>query len=176
MITISKILELFSRVETPRYLDQNIQKIALSHLNVKDIGELRDKYDAQSYLNKLSDEIRSEYAFERFLGFDFDINKRMDKNYSRLEYRLNDCDIQISYFSSKYNPTISKIKPTVLIFLKPEKSAFIGPLIKIDYLHEIISKANSPMIKSKVVDLGSINFNNCIFFKNNEELLTHLKY
>lgn len=175
MISVSKIYKLFNRVETPRYLDSKIQEVALAHLKVKDVGELRDKYDAQAYLNKLSDEIRSEFAFEKFMGFDYDIRKRMNKNFSRLQYKLDGFDFQLSFFTSKSNPTISKIKPTVLIFLKPEKSVFIGPLIHMNLLDEIIYKEDYPMINSKTLNIELVNFEKCIFFRNKEEFISKIK-
>lgn len=171
MISISKIIELFVRVETPRYLDSKIQKIALAHLNLKDLGELRDKYDAQTYLNKLSDEIRSEFAIENFFDLEFDFLKRMDNSYPRMNYSFGEFDIQIAYFTSKKKPSISKIKPTILIFLKPEKSAFIGPLIQFDHLSEIVSREIDLLTNTITINIDQIDFNKCIFFKNKDELI-----
>lgn len=174
MISISKIIELFVRVETPRYLDSKIQEIALSHLNLRDLGELRDKYDAQSYLNKLSDEIRSEFAIESFFDMGFDFVKRMDKNYPKMNYNIGEFDVQISYFTSKKKPIISNIKPTILIFLKPEKSAFIGPLIQLDHLNEIISSEIDLLTKTITINIDKIDFKKCFFFKNKDELIKSL--
>lgn len=170
MISLSTVAKLFYRIQTPRYLDVKIQEIALSHLEVKDLGELRDMYDAQTYLNRLTDEIRSEYAFEKFLGIEFDYRKRIEKKYPRLHYSISGVDFQISYFNSKTNPIILSIKPTVLVFLKPEKSAFIGPLLNEEQVENAISNELNPIGRNMTIDLDKINFEKCIFFSDMKEL------
>lgn len=174
MNLLPQIQEHFSKVDTPRYLDLKIQEIALNHLKLKDIGELRDRFDAQLYLNNLSQEIRAEFAFEKFLGMEFDFEKRMKKNYNRLQYQLNNQRVQLIPFSSKRSPILNTIENSVFIYLKPEKTAYIGPLLYKKQINEIVSYEIHPLEKNKIITLDHINFDDYIYFRSIKELLNIL--
>ncbi|TFV97521.1 hypothetical protein E4S40_02375 [Algoriphagus kandeliae] len=174
MNLLPQIQKHFSKVDTPRYLDLKIQEIALNHLKLKDVGELRDKFDAQLYLNNLSQEIRAEFAFEKFLGMEFDFEKRMNKNYKRLEYKLNNERVLLIPFSSKRAPILNETENSVIIYLKPEKFAYIGPLFYKKQINKIVSFEMNPLEKNKIIMLDQINFDDYEFFRSKQELINIL--
>mgnify|MGYP005757007131 CR=1 FL=1 len=170
MISFSHLIKYFKRVETPRYLDMKIQEIALDLFNLKDMGKLRDTYDAQRYLDNISDEIRAEYAFEKFIGIEFDFEKRKVKNYKRLEYQFSDKALQLIPITSKKIYPIKKIEDSIIIYLKPEKVAYIGGLIKKSQLKKYISSSSS-IFGELNLDLNKLDLNKVKYFENIEELI-----
>lgn len=122
----------FHKIELPRYVEVKIQEVALCHLELEDMGKLRDKYDAQSYFNNLRIDISSEFAFEKFLGLgEFDWERRKQKSYNRLEYNLFNIKIRLLPYSKekRINLTENQLCHHVLIYHKPERNYFIGGII-----------------------------------------------
>ena len=54
----------FKRVNIPKYIESKIQTTALKHLDLSDMGKLRDRMEGQFYYTKLRTDIISEFAFE----------------------------------------------------------------------------------------------------------------
>lgn len=101
-------LEHFKIVKVPRYLTDKIQSCALNHLNLKDMGQLRDRMEGQLYYDKLKDDILAEYAFEKLCSkTTFDWDKRMNKRYKRKSYIIQDLKIQLITFNPLKMPKIS---------------------------------------------------------------------
>jgi hypothetical protein len=175
MISFAEISKHFKKVETPKYLDIKIQEIALEHLGLKDMGKLRDTYDAQHYYNILIEEIRCEYAFEKFLGIDFDFDKRKNRNHPRLQYIFCGKEIQLIPISSLKPAIVKKSIPSILIYLKPEKFAYIGCLLFNSDIEIITSKEESILSKETYLDLKKMNLNKMNFFNNEIELTELLK-
>lgn len=175
MISLSLVQNFFSKVETPKYIENKIQDLAIKHLNLKDVGELRDRYDGQLYLNNLRDDIRSEFAFENFLSYQFDWEKREALDYKRLKYLIENKKIQLSVFNLNKNPSIDEIMPTILVFLRPEKYAYIGPILFENELGYFKKSNEDALAKKIIIDLKKINLVESLYFKNNEELIKLLK-
>ena len=50
-------LTYFKRVSVPKYIESKIQMTALKHLDLSDMGKLRDRMEGQLYYNKLRTDI-----------------------------------------------------------------------------------------------------------------------
>ena len=122
----------FKKVEIPRYIEEKIQLCALKHLDLEDMGKLRDKYDAQAYFDKLRIDILSEFAFEKFLDLgEFDWTSRAEKKRKRLEYCFSGQIVNLYPFSKERKPVLQEniSGHLVLIYLKPERKVYIGGLL-----------------------------------------------
>ncbi|MCK0179107.1 hypothetical protein MWU50_07385 [Flavobacteriaceae bacterium S0862] len=103
-----KQLSHFSIVRVPKYISGKIQECALNHLNLKDMGKLRDRMEGQMYYNKLMNNILTEYALENILfKSSFDWDKRMNKSYKRKVYSIDGFNIHLITFNSDNYPKIS---------------------------------------------------------------------
>ena len=77
----------FKRVNIPKYIESKIQATALKHLDLSDMGKLRDRMEGQVYYSKLRTDIFSEFAFENIIGIrNFDWEKRSVKSFKRKKY------------------------------------------------------------------------------------------
>ncbi|MFC3881045.1 hypothetical protein ACFOSV_12700 [Algoriphagus namhaensis] len=175
IVAISSIQKYFSRVETPRFLNSKIQKLALSHLKLRDVGGLRDRFEGQLYLDQLTEAIRAEYAFESFLGLNFDWKKRETTDYQRLTQFIANSKIQLATFNLNKLPTINEIIPTVLVFLKPDKYAYIGPILFEEQLSIIKCKNVDPLNNKTIINLNELNFETMKYIKDYDDLLNVLK-
>jgi len=82
-------LTYFRRVNVPKYIECRLQNTALKHLELSDMGKLRDRMDGQLYYDKLKTDIFAEYAFEQLIGIKkFDWEKRDNKYYKRKQYNF----------------------------------------------------------------------------------------
>jgi hypothetical protein len=139
----------FHKIELPRYVEIKIQEVALCHLELEDMGKLRDKYDAQAYYNNLRVDISSEFAFEKFLGFgEFDWEKRRKKSYNRLEYNLFNSIIRLLPFSKDRKIIIpqNQINHHILVYHKPDRHYFIGGLIPKSNIKKFINESSNDSI------------------------------
>jgi hypothetical protein len=170
-LSILKYQDSFKLVKTPRYIDLKIQECALSHLNLKDMGQLRDKLDGQSYYNSLRRDIIAEYAFEKVLGIQpFDWNKRLSKAYQRKQYKFGDDQIAIVTFQGLDLPKLpySSKNHVVLIFVNPGYGAYVCGLL--------ISSYKKGDWKNNNLTLDSIDFEELKSFESVEELTNLLSY
>ncbi|WP_304518137.1 hypothetical protein [Cecembia rubra] len=148
----------FQKVEIPRYIEEKIQLCALNHLELEDMGKLRDKFDAQAYYDKLRIEILSEYAFEKFLDFnEFDWQSRMKKENKRLQYELEGKKIVLCPFTKDRKPKYVNETPanTILIYLKPERKVYIRGLLTFKTIENILknSKEKNTSILGTVLEI-----------------------
>ena len=97
----------FKRVNIPKYIESKIQMTALNHLNLTDMGKLRDRMEGQIYYSKLRTDIFSEFAFENLIGIrKFDWEKRSIKSY---------CEKNIASYSLPYAYGYRKELPKTLV-------------------------------------------------------------
>ncbi|MCH6236114.1 hypothetical protein [Cognataquiflexum rubidum] len=166
----------FHKIELPRFVEVKIQEVALSHLDLEDMGKLRDKYDAQAYFNKLRIDISSEFAFEKYLGLgDFDWERRKQKNYNRLEYKFFNKKIRLLTFSKekKINLKESEICHHVLIYHKPDRNYFIGGIIFEENIKRLINESSNDSILGVQFEP---DYEQMKKFENLEELEEVLKF
>ena len=78
-------------VSLPLKNKRKIQEIAVKHLKLKDVNQLRDKYDGQSYLDKLQIKIASLYVIEKEFGIEL-INFDFIENNKNFDFTLISID------------------------------------------------------------------------------------
>ena len=133
-------IQYFKRVPVPKSIEIKIQECAIDHLQVRDIGKLRDKYEGQRYYDLLRLDIISEFAFEKHVGLgDFDWQKRMNKNYQRKSYKLGGQVINLVAFSvgtfPKFNP--ESVSNIVFVYIKPDLKVYISGFGSQEIIHTI---------------------------------------
>ncbi|WP_320019655.1 hypothetical protein [Labilibaculum manganireducens] len=108
----------FKRVNIPKYIEANIQSIALKHLELPDMGKLRDRMEGQLYYSRLREDIFSEYAFENLIGLrKFDWDKRTKKNYNRKKYVFENKTLNLVLFAGNSLPKFSADHVSNCIFV-----------------------------------------------------------
>jgi|GEM_PF-6205882 len=172
----SEIHSLFKSVQVPKYLDQKIQELALEILDLKDMGKLRDTFDAQRFYDSLRNSVRSEYALKKHLGLNFNLDEIKNRVEPSVLYEFNDRGCKIVPFSSNELPKIpvDQAIPLLMVYLKPEKYAYVGAVITNEQVEKIIRTNQSSTL---LVDLSSTEFNNINswkYFDNEKELRTIL--
>lgn len=159
-------LSYFKRVNIPKYIEAKIQMIALKHLDLSDMGKLRDRMEGQSYYSKLKTDIFSEYAFENSIGIKFfDWEKRSIKNYARKKYIFGDKVLHIISFDNDNLPQINTENITNCIFahVNIDNRVLLSGLATKDYIDEIVKKN-----KSKIIEISA--FQNLVEFSSIDEL------
>ncbi len=149
-----------------------IQECAFAHLNVRDMGMLRDKFDGQRYFDTLREDIISEFAFEKYINLEkFDWQRREKKSYRRKYYEFNGVTIELVSFNIGTTPKInpSKIDNVVFVCVKPDLRVYISGLANKDLIisRSIPIKPYFPLNPG----LQEIKeFTGFILFKNLDEL------
>lgn len=88
--------------KVPLFIESKIQECAQLHLNVEDMGKLRDRLDGMAYYERLREDILAELAFEELLGLDdFDWEKRKAKRYQRKFYVIDNIPFHLISFPTK---------------------------------------------------------------------------
>lgn len=153
----------FNRVSVPKYIESKIQLTALSHLNLNDMGKLRDRMEGQSYYNKLRADIVAEFAFENIIGIrNFDWEKRRVKNYKRKKYFFENKELNIIVFENENLPKISidHVKNCVFVYVNIDR-VFLSKLATESHLKEIAKKKKSLIIEitdfQDLIEFSSIN-------------------
>lgn len=140
---VLKNINLFKLVKVPRHLESQIQKCALKHLELKDMGQLRDRMEGQAYYDRLKNDILSEYAFETLIGITkFDWKKREVKGYKRNLYYVNSTPLRLIVFSGNELPKISTkdINNSVFVYVNPELRVYISGIAKKSDLEKELSQ------------------------------------
>ncbi|MBL4744838.1 MAG: hypothetical protein JKY08_00575 [Flavobacteriaceae bacterium] len=140
----------FKRVTVPKYIDANIQKIALKHLGLADMGKLRDRMEGQYYYNKLKIDLVSEFAFESFIGIKrFDWKKREPKSYPRKKYYFENKTLKIITFYGNALPEINatNIENSIFIYVNTDNKVLISGIATTETLKEILVKSNVNQVK-----------------------------
>jgi hypothetical protein len=166
-------IKFFMPISIPRILDSDVQQCAIEHLNVRDIGQLRDKYEGQRYYEKLRMDIFSEYAFEKALEFgDFDWDYRKNKYYSRCTYDFNNNKVNLIHFTSDSLPLVdfNIIQNAVFVYIKPDYKVYLSGVATKKILIE--NTRSSSIYNPFNKNLKEVsNFKNFLPFKNKEELI-----
>ncbi len=157
----------FKRVNIPKYIESKIQMTALNHLNLTDMGKLRDRMEGQIYYSKLRTDIFSEFAFENLIGIrKFDWEKRSIKSYKRKKYIFENKVLNIIPFTNENLPKISAehVKNCIFVYVNVDNRVLLSGLATKSYINEIASKKNS-----KIIEIS--DFQNLIDFTSVEDLV-----
>lgn len=161
-------IEFFKQVKIPLHNRISIQECALSHLNLTDMGKLRDRLEGQSYYNKLEKDLIIELAFESIVyKSKFDWEKRKSKLYKRREYLIKDHKIVLIPFSGSLLPKVN-ICPTenyIFFYKYNDYKVLLSGLAK----PHVLMQHNSQMPNNFYL---VNNFSNFPRFNNLKELLS----
>lgn len=164
-------LTYFKRISIPKYIEAKIQLTALKHLNLTDMGKLRDRMEGQSYYNKLRTDIISEFAFENIIGIrNFDWEKRSNKNNKRKKYIFENKELILISFENENLPKISieEINNCIFVYVKKDNRVLLSGLATKSYINELAINNNSKFIEVT-------EFQNLISFSSVEELISKLE-
>ena len=151
-------LTYFKRVNVPKYIEPQIQMIALKHLDLPDMGKLRDRMEGQFYYNKLRTDIVAEYAFENIIGIrNFDWEKRGIKGYKRKKYLFENKVLNIIAFENENLPKISieNINNCLFVYVNIDNRVLMSRLATRSYLSELAKKKKSKIIE--ITDFQDLN-------------------
>jgi hypothetical protein len=160
----------FKRVSVPRYIELKIQKIALIHLGLPDMGKLRDRMEGLLYYDKLKIDFLAEYAFEKVIGVkEFDWVKREKKNYIRKHYSFEGKPLQIVTFDANDlpNPNLISCNNVVFAYVNPDNRVYISGLATKKVLSDFINNL-------KLAFHETIDFEKLISLPLVEELVYNL--
>ena len=162
-------IHFFKRVSVPRYIELQIQAIALKHLCLPDMGKLKDRMDGQLYYDKLKIDLLAEYAFEKIIGLkEFDWVKRENKNYIRKHYSFEGKPLQIVTFIEKDLPKEYQISCNNVVFayVNIDNRVYISGLFTKKVLRDLIN--NSKSSTREIVDFEKFinlqNFEDLVFY------------
>lgn len=161
----------FNIFKVPKYISREIQKCALNHLGLKDMGQLRDRMEGQMYYDNLKNDILVEFAFENLLlKSTYDWNKRMNKNYKRKIYNVDEFNLRLITFSDNNYPKISVDHTDLCVFGRATEGSKV-------YLSGLATKelikSNGINIRNNIFELKS--FDNLLRFETREELINLLE-
>ncbi len=164
-------LSYFKRINIPKYIESKIQIIALKHLNLSDMGKLRDRMEGQLYYNKLRTDIFSEFAFENTIGIrKFDWEKRSIKSFVRKKYIFENKVLNIIPFVNENLPIISSehLKNCIFAYVNIDNRVLLSGLATKSQLNEISDKQ-----QSKIIEISE--FKNLIEFSSKEDLISKME-
>lgn len=160
----------FNRVNIPKYIESKIQSTALVHLDLSDMGKLRDRMEGQSYYNKLRTDIVAEFAFENIIGIrSFDWEKRNHKGFQRKKYFFDNKQLNLIAFENESLPKISidHVENCVFIYVSVDR-VFMSNLATKSYLNQI-----SKNQKSSIINITE--FQDLIEFTSLDELISKME-
>lgn len=170
-IEFLKQLSHFNLVKVPKYINGKIQECALNHLNLRDMGQLRDRMEGQMYYNKLKNNILTEYAFESILfKSSFDWEKRMIKNYKRKAYTIAGFNIHLITFNKGNFPKISIDNTNLYIMGRAteDSKVYISGIATSELI-----KTNGVNIRNNIFELRT--FDQLLTFSTEQDLIFELK-
>jgi hypothetical protein len=138
---ISK-LPFFNKVIIPKYIELKIQNIALKHLELQDMGQLKDRMEGQLYYDKLKVDLLAEFAFEKIIGIkEFNWAKREYKFFKRKHYEFNGNILKIVTFQGSNLPKINQVSDSNSIFayVNPDNRVYISGLATVTLLKDLKS-------------------------------------
>ena len=168
---ILKQLTYFNRINVPKYIEAKIQMTALNHLDLSDMGKLRDRMEGQSYYNKLKTDIFAEFAFESIIGIrNFDWEKRSIKSFKRKKYIFENKELNIILFENENFPKINTehISNYIFAYVNMDNRVLLSRLATKSYIIEIAMKKNE-----KVIEIT--DFQNLIEFSSIDDLISKLE-
>ncbi|WP_096427929.1 hypothetical protein [Labilibaculum antarcticum] len=154
----------FKRVNIPKYIEANIQLIALKHLDLADMGKLRDRVEGDLYYSSLRNDIFSEYAFENLIGLrKFDWDKRTKKNYSRKKYIFEDKMLNLIVFVGDSLPKFSAdhVSNCIFVYVNTDSRVLVSGLATKSMIDEVVAENNSKIIEytdfKTLIEYGSVD-------------------
>ena len=168
---ILKQLTYFNRINVPKYIEAKIQMTALNHLDLSDMGKLRDRMEGQSYYNKLKTDIFAEFAFESIIGIrNFDWDKRSVKSFKRKKYIFENKELNIILFENEDFPKINTehINNYIFAYVNMDNRVLLSRLATKSCIIEIAKKQNE-----KVIEIT--DFQNLIDFSSVDELISKME-
>ena len=126
-------LSYFKKVIVPKYIEIEIQSVALKHLKLPDMGKLKDRMEGQLYYDNLKIDLMAEYSFEKAIGLKhFDWSRREKKSYKRKIYNFGDKSLQIETFQGDFLPRINQIAASniVFVYVNPDNRVYISGIAK----------------------------------------------
>lgn len=168
---ILKQLTYFNRVNVPKYIESKIQMTALNHLDLSDMGKLRDRMEGQSYYNKLKTDIYAEFAFESIIGIrNFDWEKRSIKSFKRKKYIFDNKELNIILFENENFPKINteQINNYIFAYVNMDNRVLLSRLATKSYIIDIAMKKNE-----KVIEIT--DFQNLIEFSSIDDLISKME-
>jgi hypothetical protein len=135
---------------------KKIQDSALSLLNLKDFGQLRDRYEGDLFYKRFTKELMAEIALEKLLGVRF-INWQAKSKIKDFPNKLifQDLNIGINVIDFSEYPVLIDEEvnlPQIFCIKKGEDSIFICGLATIDILETYRKDiSNVPMVLGKKV-------------------------
>ncbi|PKQ63209.1 hypothetical protein BZG02_10685 [Labilibaculum filiforme] len=160
-------LEYFKRVNIPKYIEANIQSIALKHLDLADMGKLRDRMEGELYYSRLRNDIFSEYAFEKLIGLrKFDWEKREKKNYIRKKYNFENKKLNLVLFMGDSLPKFSAehVGNCIFIHVNADSRVLVSGLATKSTIDKMAIEQDS-----KIIELN--DFKSLFEFNSMEDLV-----
>lgn len=117
----------FTHVRLTSRNEINIQNVVLKTLKLKDMGELRDKFEGVAFYNKFSRKILGMLAVEKLLKIKLvDYSKLSPKNFEA-KMLVDEKEIEIVTFDNGKFPVINKLncEPAIIVFKKDSKNLYI---------------------------------------------------
>ncbi|MCU0350618.1 MAG: hypothetical protein MUF43_07290 [Flavobacterium sp.] len=152
---------------------RKIQETALSLLNLKDLNQLRDRFEGALFYKRFTRELMAEIALEKYLScefIDWDAKGKI-KDYPN-EIKVKNIEIKITPFDFGEYPILideNPQKPEIFCIKKAEDTIYICGIATKKILLENQKKLNGiPMVLGKKV--GFIGFDKLQRFENIEEL------
>lgn len=168
---VLKQLTYFNRVNVPKHVESKIQMTALNHLDLSDMGKLRDRMEGQSYYNKLKTDIFAEFAFESIIGIrNFDWEKRSRKSYKRKIYIFENKELNIILFENENFPKINteQINNYIFAYVNMDNRVLLSRLATKSYITDIAMGKNE-----KVIEIT--DFQNLIEFSSIDDLISKME-
>lgn len=168
---ILKQLPYFKRVNVPKYIESKIQLTALTHLDLADMGKLRDRMEGQSYYNKLKTDIVAEFAFENLIGIkNFDWKKRSIKSFRRKIYIFENKELNIILFENDHLPKINIEHNTNYIFayVNMDNRVLLSRLATKSYITKLAKEKNEEIFEIT-------EFQNLLEFSSIEDLISKME-
>lgn len=140
----------FKRVNIPKYIEANIQLIALKHLDLADMGKLRDRMEGDLYYSSLRNDIFSEYAFENLIGLrKFDWEKRAKKNYLRKKYVFENKTLNLIVFSGDSLPKFSAdhVSNCIFVYVNADSRVLVSGLATRSMIDVVVAEKKSKIIE-----------------------------
>lgn len=161
----------FKRVNIPKYIESKIQATALKHLDLSDMGKLRDRMEGQVYYSKLRTDIFSEFAFENIIGIrNFDWEKRSSKSFKRKKYVFGEKVLNLIPFENDNLPKISSehVVNCIFVHVNVDNRVLLSGLATKSYINDIALKNDS-----KIIEI--CEFQDLIEFSSLEELVSKME-
>ena len=140
----------FKRINIPKYIEANIQLAALKHLELPDMGKLRDRMEGDLYYNRLRDDMFSEYAFENIIGLrKFDWDKRGKKNYLRKKYIFENKTLNLILFLGDSLPKFSAdhVSNCIFVYVNADGRVLVSGLANKSMIAEKVAEQNSKIVE-----------------------------